>query len=186
MDFSKILILWIGLISSAYGEGLAPGTYRLDSAHSVIQFEINNFAVASVTGFFHSFEGSVEIANPLEQSKVTTKIQTDSIDTDLQARDKHLKSEDFFLVSQFPTMTFKSTNIEGKADPAFQMQGDLTIRGVTKAVTLQCKLKEVSSDGKKFEIEATGTLLRKDFGITYGPLVGNEVRIKLKIQAIKP
>ena len=168
-------------------------TYTIDKAHSEAIFQVRHL-VTRVRGRFSDFEGTIVLdeANP-EQSSVEFTIQATSIDTNEPDRDKHLRSEDFFAVEQFKTITFKSKRIAKRGSDTFDVVGDLAIRGVTKEITLPVthlgKAKDPwGNDKVGFETEIT--INRKDFGLkwnapleTGGFLVGDEVKVSLSIQA---
>ena len=168
-------------------------TYKIDKSHSEAIFQVRHL-VTRVRGRFSDFEGTIVLdeANP-EQSSVEFTIQATSIDTNEPDRDKHLRSDDFFAVEQFKTITFKSRKITKRGGETFDVVGDLTIRGVTKEITLPVthlgKAKDPwGNDKVGFETEIT--INRKDFGLkwnapleTGGFLVGDEVKVSLSIQA---
>jgi polyisoprenoid-binding protein YceI len=168
-------------------------TYKIDKSHSEAIFQVRHL-VTRVRGRFSDFEGTIVLdeANP-EQSSVEFTIQATSIDTNEPDRDKHLRSDDFFAVEQFQTITFKSKRITKRAAETFDVVGDLTIRGVTKEITLPVthlgKAKDPwGNDKVGFETEIT--INRKDYGLkwnapleTGGFLVGDEVKVSLSIQA---
>lgn len=168
-------------------------TYKIDKSHSEAIFQVRHL-VTKVRGRFSDFEGTIQLdeANP-EASSVEFTIQATSIDTNEPDRDKHLRSEDFFAVEQFKTITFKSKRIRKTGAETFEVTGDLTIRGVTKEITLPVthlgKAKDPwGNDKVGFETEIT--VNRKDFGLkwnapleTGGFLVGDDVKVSLSIQA---
>ena len=168
-------------------------TYKIDKSHSEAIFQVRHL-VTRVRGRFSDFEGTIVLdeANP-EQSSVEFTIQATSIDTNEPDRDKHLRSDDFFAVEQFKTITFKSKKITKRGGETFDVVGDLTIRGVTKEITLPVthlgKAKDPwGNDKVGFETEIT--INRKDFGLkwnapleTGGFLVGDEVKVSLSVQA---
>jgi polyisoprenoid-binding protein YceI len=168
-------------------------TYKIDKSHSEAIFQVRHL-VTRVRGRFSDFEGTIVLdeANP-EQSSVEFTIQATSIDTNEPDRDKHLRSDDFFAVEQFKTITFKSKKITKRGGETFDVLGDLTIRGVTKEITLPVthlgKAKDPwGNDKVGFETEIT--INRKDFGLkwnapleTGGFLVGDDVKVSLSIQA---
>ena len=168
-------------------------TYKIDKSHSEAIFQVRHL-VTRVRGRFSDFEGTIVLdeANP-EQSSVEFTIQATSIDTNEPDRDKHLRSDDFFAVEQFKTITFKSRKITKRGGETFDVVGDLTIRGVTKEITLPVthlgKAKDPwGNDKVGFETEIT--INRKDFGLkwnapleTGGFLVGDEVKVSLSVQA---
>jgi polyisoprenoid-binding protein YceI len=169
-------------------------TYKIDKSHSEAIFQVRHL-VTKVRGRFSDFEGTVQFdeASP-ESSSVDFTIQATSIDTNEPDRDKHLRSEDFFAVDQFKTITFKSKRIKKVSAEAFDVTGDLTMRGVAKEVTLPVthlgKAKDPwGNDRLGFETEIT--LNRKDYGLkwnapleTGGFLVGDDVKVSLSIQAV--
>ncbi|MBX7232491.1 MAG: YceI family protein [Bdellovibrionales bacterium] len=167
------------------------GTYQIDSAHSKVGFEISHLVISSVDGSFSNFDGTLKIDKDLAKSSITTTIKTDSIDTRNAKRDEHLKSADFFDATKFPQITFTSKKITGKPE-ALKIEGELTLHGVKKQVTLDGKYTGAVTDAfnqRKVAFEATTTIKRKDFGLNWskmveaGPVVGEEVKITLKIQA---
>ncbi|MBM3821160.1 MAG: YceI family protein [Acidimicrobiia bacterium] len=168
-------------------------TYTIDKSHSEAIFQVRHL-VTKVRGRFSDFEGTIQLdeASP-EASSVAFTIQATSIDTNEPDRDKHLRSEDFFAVEQFKAITFKSKRISKTGAETFDVTGDLTIRGVTKEITLPVthlgKAKDPwGNDKVGFETEVT--INRKDFGLqwnapleTGGFLVGDEVKVSLSVQA---
>lgn len=186
------LAVTLGLGSTAYAKkNLAAGKYKIDAAHSSVGFEIPHLMISSVDGKFTDYEGTFDIHKNFKKSKINVSIEAKSIDTAVKKRDDHLRSADFFEVSKYPKITFKSTSIKGKPGD-FKIKGDLTIKGVTKPVTLEGKYLGTVKDGygnTKIAFEAETEISRKDFGITYnniieaGPVIGDEVDIELKIQA---
>lgn len=168
-------------------------TYKIDKSHSEAVFQVRHL-VTKVRGRFSDFEGTIQLAdgNP-DASSVEFTIQTASVDTNEPDRDKHLRSEDFFAADQFKTITFKSKQIFKRSPEAFDVVGDLTIRGITKEVTLPVTHLGTAKDpwgNDKVGFEAELTLNRKDFDLkwnapleTGGFLVGDEVKVSLSIQA---
>jgi polyisoprenoid-binding protein YceI len=168
-------------------------TYKIDKAHSEAVFQVRHL-FTKVRGRFDDFEGTIDYndASP-EQSKVTFSVNAGSINTNEKDRDTHLRSEDFFAVEQFRTLTFVSKRIVTKGSDVYDVVGDLTIRGVTKEITLPVshlgKIKDPWGN-EKLGFEAEITLNRKDFGLKWnapleagGFLVGDEVKVNLEIQA---
>src|SRR5688572_25815880 len=117
---------------------MATQEWKIDTSHSGIHFTVRHMVVSKVRGVFGEWEGSLKVddANP-EQSAVSVKIQTGSIDTREAKRDAHLKSADFFDAENFPLLTFESTKVEGLAGEEFRVVGNLTVRGITREVTLE-------------------------------------------------
>jgi polyisoprenoid-binding protein YceI len=176
------------LFSSA---SAAPVTYDLDPAHTYVGFQIRHL-VSKVTGQFNQFSGTL-IYDPDKPmaSSVEATIQTASIDTNNEKRDGHLKSADFFDAEKFPTITFvsKGVTVEGQK---LTLNGDLTMHGITKPVTLNGEIGGVIGDvGKrKAGFSVAGTIDRKAFDITWNraldndsTLLGDEVRIQIDVEA---
>lgn len=192
----SVLITMTALMmaTSAFAQKVEPGSYKLDPAHSKIAFEIPHLVIATVEGKFNSSEGVIDLKEKFDASTVQMTVDVASIDTGVKDRDDHLKSPDFFDVSKFPKMTFKSTSLKGS--PAqFQLTGDLSIHGVTKKVTFDGKYLGSVKDAfgqQKVAFTASAKIQRKDFGLKWnnmveaGPVVGDEVTLKLSIQGAKP
>lgn len=172
------------------------GDYRMDVAHSTIGFSIRHNELALVSGRFKDFSGTIKYDDKdVTKSSVEFNAKVTSIDTGVEARDRHLRTADFFEVEKFPDMTFKSTRIERKGK-SFVLHGDLTIKGVTKPVALPFTLTGAIKDGRgntRIGIAAQTKIDRRDFGITWGsPLAGggfnvaHDVMIDLQLQASLP
>ncbi len=174
--------------------GVTPGsaqtTWKADSADSKIQFTVGNLLVTKVTGRFKVFDISlVQVNKDFSNSDVDATIQVNSIDTDNDKRDAHLRSADFFDANRMPTITFKSTSFTSSGEDRFQITGDLTIHGVTKEIVLDTKSigQAIDSSGTTDKVfSAVCVLNRKDFNIGGGFLVGTDVEIQivLKMQKI--
>lgn len=169
------------------------GKYAIDETHSKVGFEIPHLVISSVEGRFTKYDGEIELADKFTDSKVTANIDVTTIDTSNGDRDKHLKSADFFDTAKYPKMTFKSKKITGSAEK-FKVVGDLTIKDVTKEVTLDGKFLGVVKDAygnEKAAFNATTKINRQNFGLKWskmvevGPAVGDEVTISLKVQGTK-
>ena len=191
-----IAVLAVGLAAAVTLPAVAAAaTYAVDQAHSKASFQVRHL-VTKVRGKFADFASTVVMddAKP-EASLVEFTIQATSIDTSVADRDKHLRSDDFFAVEKYPEITFKSTKIERAGDHAYQVTGDLTMRGVIKRITLPVTyLGEVKDPWGhvKAGFETAITLNRKDFGINWnkaldqgGVLVGDEVEVSISIEALK-
>lgn len=169
-------------------------TYGIDKAHSEATFQVRHL-LTRVRGRFSDFEGTIDLdeAAP-EQSSVRFEIRAESIDTNEQARDTHLRSDDFFAVDRFPSITFESTRIVKKGEEQFDVTGPLTIRGVTKEITVPVTFLGKAKDpwgNERLAFEAEYTLNRKDYGLNWnavletgGFLVGDEVKIAVSVQAV--
>jgi polyisoprenoid-binding protein YceI len=172
----------------------APEAWTVDKGHSTATFKVRHFT-ANVVGQFRDFEGAISIdrANPAKSS-VEFTIQTKSIDTGSERRDNHLRSADFFDAEKFPTITFKSSSVTPKAKDVYDVTGDLTMRGVTKRVTLPVNflgfLKHPRGEKAGFEIETT--LNRKDYGINWnraldegGFVLSDDVKVSINLEVDK-
>ncbi len=188
----KMLLTLIALLIAVPGSFAA--TYQLDPAHTQIHFTIPHLMVFKVRGNFNDFTGTVE-ADPAAQtlSGAQATIQMTSIDTRNQKRDDHLRSPDFFEVAKYPEMTFASKSVSGNSND-ITVVGDLTIKGITKEVTLKGAFLGAATDpwgNQRAGFEATGQINRKDFGLTWnkaletgGVVVGEDVEIGLEVEAV--
>lgn len=166
---------------------LTAGVWNIDPAHSEVGFSVRHLGLSKVRGRFNSFTGTVTIDEDQLASSVDTSIDLSSVDTNNEMRDGHLQSADFFNTESAPTMTFASTS----ATPT-SLSGDLTIKGITKPVTLDLSYNGVAVDHyetTRAGFSATGEILRSDFGIDFnaplgidGMLVSDKVSIELEIQ----
>ena len=172
----------------------AAGTYALDPAHSTVGFRIRHMGLAFVEGEFDGFAGEVQFdPADLMATRVSATVQTASVDTDVDARDGHLRTADFFDVETFPTMTFQSTAVQPTGPTTFRLTGDLTLHGVTRPVTLDVTAAGPIADprgGTRAGFHAEGEIDRRDFGITWGqslpggvPAVGHTVTLVLDAEA---
>lgn len=168
--------------------------WNVDVAHTNVGFIVKHMMVSKVRGNFTDFEGTIE-GNPeqLENAKVSFKVNLDSINTNNEDRDNHLRSADFFDVENHPYMTFESTNIKKVDDEEYELTGNLTIRGVTKEVTFDVEYLGVGTNPWGVAVagfEAETKISREEFGLTWnqaleagGVLVSDEVKIKIDLQA---
>jgi polyisoprenoid-binding protein YceI len=170
----------------------APEVWTIDPVHSGVNFTIRHF-VSNVPGQFREFDGRITIdrANP-ERSTVEFTIQAASINTGSEDRDKHLRSEDFFDVAEYPTISFKSTSITPKGKANFDVTGDLTMRGVTRRITIPVTYlgSMKGPRGEKSGFELNMVLNRKDYGIVWnrvldsgGSVLGDEVKVSINLEA---
>lgn len=168
----------------------------IDPMHSEVQFKVKHLVISTVSGFFKSFEGTLETVNDdFEDADISFALNIDSIDTNQTQRDEHLKSPDFFDAAQYPQITFKSTSFKKTGDEEYDLIGDLTIKGVTKSVKLAAEFGGSTDDfygNTKAGFEVTGKVNRKDFGLTYdgvteaGSIVlGEDVKLLINIQFAK-
>jgi hypothetical protein len=194
IKYGMVLVLLTSSVSLANTPKIEGGKYSLDAAHSKVGFDVSHLVIASVEGRFNGVTGEIEMGKRIEDTKITAKVDIKTVNTGNGDRDKHLMGPDFFDAEKFPEMTFVSKSISGKAD-ALKIKGDLTMHGVTKAVTLDGKYSGVANDpfgNTKIAFQAKGKINRKDYGLTWskmveaGPVVGDEVMIELKVEAGKP
>jgi polyisoprenoid-binding protein YceI len=172
----------------------AVGTYALDVSHTNLGFTVRHMAVSKVRGSFPKFEGTLEIAEKPEDSKVSVTIDAVSVDTRDENRDNHLRTNDFFDVENHPTWTFVSTAIKPVNATEWEVEGDLTIRGTTKPVTLDTTLEGVVKDpygNHRVGFSAKTTINREDFGVAFGAVmeagglvVAKKVDIEIEAEAV--
>jgi polyisoprenoid-binding protein YceI len=172
----------------------AVGTYDIDVSHTQLGFAVRHMAVSKVRGRFGKFEGTLEIAEDPTASKLALTIDADSVDTRDENRDNHLRTNDFFDVPNHPTWSFTSTGIESKSPTAWKVTGDLTIRGVTKPVTLDVTLEGVVKDpygNHRVGFSASTTINREDFDVSFGAVmeagglvVAKKVDIEIELEAV--
>jgi polyisoprenoid-binding protein YceI len=169
------------------------GTYTIDPAHTSVEFAVRHMMISTVKGRFGEVVGTLEIPEQGPPQLVAT-IQSGSIDTRSEQRDAHLRSPDFFDVERFPVLHFRSTSVERVSD-GFTVVGDLTIRDVTRPVTLHVTEEGAGVDpwgNEKAGYTATTKFNRSDFGLSWnaaletgGVLVSDEVRVALDVQLVK-
>jgi polyisoprenoid-binding protein YceI len=169
--------------------------WDIDPDHSTIEFRVAHMVVSKTSGRFKDYQGFVEMdANAKTLKSIEATIRAESIDTNHDKRDAHLRNADFLDVERFPTMTYKMKQSRKQGD-VYTILGDLTLRGATKEVTLSGTFNGVTKDpwgNTRAGFSAEGTLNRKDFGLVWdkvldngGLVVGNEVHIHLDIECIK-
>lgn len=175
----------------------ATSTWNIDAAHSVAEFKVRHMMISFVKGKFSGLSGVLKLdETDYTRSSVEVSIPAASVSTVDDKLDAHLKEADFFDVAKFPTLTFKSTNIRSTGDRDFVVDGDLTIRGITKPVTLIVNdVSEPSKDpwgNQRIGLSASAKVDRREFGLVWnaalelgGVLVGEEVTITLDVQFIK-
>lgn len=171
-------------------------TYKIDAAHSEITFKVKHLMITNVTGNFTSFDATLEAANEdFSDAKISFSADVNSISTNNEQRDGHLKSDDFFAAEKFPTLSFVSTSFTKVGGDDYKLAGDLTIKGVTKPVELEVELGGIATDpwGQvKAGFEIKGKISREVFGLTWnavteagGVMVSDEVKLNLAVQMIK-
>jgi polyisoprenoid-binding protein YceI len=180
----RILTLFIALALLLPLNVLAQ-TYNLDLAHTTIQFKVKNLGIFNVTGVFEKFNGTVDIDDTdISKSKVDVSIDTASINTGINMRDKDLRSDNFFDALKFPTMTFVSTKVETGSDN-LKVIGNLTIKGVTKQVVLKVEGPKKLQEAIRRGVSATATVNRQDFGVSSGKTIADEVFVTITAELVK-
>ena len=171
-------------------------TYVIDPAHSEITFKIRHLMISNVTGHFAKFSGKMESSkDDFSDAEIEFEADIDSIDTNNEQRDGHLRTGDFFDAAKYPKLTFKSTSFEKQSSGEYKLNGDLTVHGVTKPVTLNVELGGATNDlygQSKVGFEISGKIHRKDFGLewnapleTGGVVLSDEVKLLLNVQLTK-
>ncbi|GIF24898.1 polyisoprenoid-binding protein YceI [Actinoplanes tereljensis] len=179
-------------------EGLqipAAGTYELDAAHKRVGFVARHLMVSKVRGQFAEAGATITIAEDPLQSSVTASITTASIETGQVDRDNHLRSGDFFESEKYPTIEFRSTGIKSHAGAEFVLDGELTIKGVTKPVELVVEFEGATTSPYGFGVfgfSAHTEIDREDWGLTWnmalesgGVMVGKKIKIEIEGEAIR-
>jgi polyisoprenoid-binding protein YceI len=182
---TTLAVLLLGAESSAFA---ATETYAFDKAHTLVGFRIRH-VVTKVEGRFKTFDGTISVDrdNPAA-SKVELTIQAASIDTSVDARDKDLRSPNFFDVDKYPTITFKSTRVESKGNDLYNVTGEFSMHGVTKTIQVPVKYLGAGKMGKteKAGFEISMPISRKDYGVgASSPVVGDDVEINIQVEANK-
>jgi polyisoprenoid-binding protein YceI len=175
---------------------ISPGTYTIDKAHSTVGFRVRHLGISNVAGSFSDFDATVTLdPADLTTFAATATVNVASIDTRNERRDNHLRSEDFFAADQYPQLRFVSTGVRNVSGNRFQIEGDLTMRGVTRPVVLDAEMIGAATgpDGsQRVGVEARTTVDRHDYGLNWsrlteagGVVVARDVEIILDIQAIR-
>ena len=174
--------------------GYEAATWNIDPVHSEVGFSVRHMMVSKVRGRFTKFAGQLVTADDPTQSSVTAEIDLGSIDTGQEQRDAHIRSADFFEVETYPTMTYRSTGVRVE-DGAYILDGDLTLKGVTKSVPLRLELNGFGPDaygGVRAGFTAIGEINRRDFNVNFnaplangGVVVADKVTLQLEIEAVK-
>jgi polyisoprenoid-binding protein YceI len=173
--------------------GFVAGTWDIDASHSDVSFTVRHMMVSKVRGRFGAFSGEIVTSEDLSSSSVTATIDASTIDTNNEQRDGHIRSADFFDVENHPQWTFRSTGLRADGDD-FALDGELTIKGVTRPVTLALEINGFGPDawgGTRAGFSASTTIDRNDFGVDIkmpldggGVVVSDKVQISLEIEAV--
>lgn len=171
-------------------------TWKIDPAHSEIEFKVKHLMITNVTGHFGEYDATVTSSkDDFSDAAITFEADVNSVSTKNSQRDEHLKGADFFDAANHPKLSFKSTEVKKKDAETFVLKGDLTIRGVARPVELNVEYAGITVDPygqTKAGFELTGKINRKDFGLTWsatteagGLVVSDDVRLVLAVQLIK-
>ena len=173
----------------------ATGVYEIDKSHSMVEFVSRHLMVTKVRGRFSEFSGAITVGETPEESSVEVTIDAASIDSRDEKRDAHLRSPDFLDVDNHPTIDFRSTDVDVVDDERLRVTGDLTIRGVTRAVTLDATFDGEFADpwgNERVGFSATAEVDREEWGLTWnvaletgGVLVARKARLELTVSAVR-
>ncbi|NGP75056.1 YceI family protein [Balneolaceae bacterium YR4-1] len=170
--------------------------WKIDPMHSEVQFKVKHLVISTVTGSFGSYDGKIEAeGEDFKNAKATFTADIDSISTNNKDRDKHLKSDDFFNAEAFQQLRFESTNFDKIGDGKYKVNGELTIRDVTKEIELDVVHGGTVGDQygqTKAGFEIEGIINRKEFGLTWSAVteagnvvVGDEIKLQLNVQFVR-
>src|ERR1700759_4800268 len=170
--------------------------WSIDPMHSEVQFKVKHLVISTVSGFFKSFEGTVETdGEDFETAEISFSLDIDSIDTNKTQRDEHLKGAEFFDAATYPKITFKSTSLTKTGDDEYELKGNLTIKDQTKLVSLNVEYGGSTADfygNTKVGFEITGKINRKEFGLTWdgvteagSVVVGEDIKLTINAQLTK-
>ena len=172
----------------------SPGTYAIDKAHTEIGFVARHLIGTKVRGRFTDFDGTIVIADPVDNSSVEAEVVTTSINTGVDMRDDHLRTNDFLDAPSNPKITLKSTGLTKVSDSEWKLAADLTVRGVTKPVVFDLEFHGagpgMAPGSKVIGLSASTEIDRRDFGVSFNGVleggnivVGNKVKIELEVEA---
>jgi polyisoprenoid-binding protein YceI len=183
------------MISTETQTLIPSGTWNVDPGHSTVGFSVKHLGIATVRGQFEQFEGTLEIGEDLSAARAYGTIQTASVNTNEAARDEHLRSTDFFGAEANPELRFESKAIRPLDEDTFEIEGDLSMNGVTNPVTLTAVVEGTETDpwgNDRVGLEVTGRINRGDWNMTFNQalgsgnlLVGEKVTLSLDISAVK-
>jgi polyisoprenoid-binding protein YceI len=181
-------------ITAEHVAGYQAGTWKLDPTHSDIAFSVRHLAISKVKGKFETFDVTVTAPENPSEATIEATIDVASVNTNQAQRDEHLRTSDFFAIAEHPQMVFKSTSFAPEPDGTFVVVGDLTLRGVTKSVSLKGDFGGITTDGygqTKAGVEATTKINRHDYGVSWnaaleagGVTLGDDVTINFDLQFV--
>jgi polyisoprenoid-binding protein YceI len=191
----KLLSLLIVLLIAALPV-VAQTTWKIDPVHSKVLFTVSHMVVSEVTGRFNEFDATlVQTNDDFSESKLSATIKTNSIDTDNEKRDEHLKSADFFDAEKYPEITFESKSFVKTGENKYTITGNLTMHGITKEVVLDATMNGIVKSPWGNEVagfKAETTVNRYDFGLKWnkaleagGVIVGENVKVTLQVELVK-
>jgi polyisoprenoid-binding protein YceI len=181
--------------STATASPVLTGTWTVDPSHTNVGFSVKHLGIATVRGHFEEFEGTLEIGDHLSSARAYGTVQAVTVNTHQPDRDEHLRSADFFGVEANPELRFESKAIRPQDEENFEIDGDLTMNGVTNPITLKAEIQGTETDpwgNERVALEVTGELSRRDWGMTFNQalgsgnvLVSDRVKLSLDISAVK-
>jgi polyisoprenoid-binding protein YceI len=182
------------LVRDVDGAAAPPaGTYAIDHSHTTLEFVARHLMITKVRGRFNDYDGSVVIGEGPEDSSIEVSVDLSSVDTNDPKRDEHLRSADFFEIDKHPKMTFKSTKFEPAGD-GWKVTGDLTIRNVSRPLTLDVEFEGASTtpwNTSAYGFSASGEIDRENWGVSWnaaletgGVVVGKKVKIELNVELV--
>lgn len=171
-------------------------TYKIDTSHSEVAFKVKHMMITNVTGNFSKFDGEMmSDKDDFSDAKINFEADVNSISTNNEQRDAHLKGDDFFAADKYPVIDFKSTEFKKTGDEDYKLSGDITVRGVTKPITLDVEYGGTVVDPygqTKAGFSVKGKLSRKDFGLNWsavteagGVVVSDDVKLQMEVQFVK-
>jgi polyisoprenoid-binding protein YceI len=189
----KKLIILSSMIAATMFATAQNTSWSVDNSHSNVKFTVTHLVVSEVDGSFRTYNGSIESTKAdFDGATINFTVDVNSVNTDNEMRDKHLKADDFFNAEKYPQMTFKSTSFKKTGDKKYILEGDLTIRDVTKRVKFEVSYGGTMKDpygNTKAGFKATSKISRKEFKLTWnamteagGAVVGDEVEVKLNLE----
>jgi len=192
-DFTSTGVIMTAPTTATSIPGYVAGTWNIDPVHSEVGFSVRHMMVSKVRGRFTTFSGQLVTGEDPVSSSVTAEIDLASINTGQEQRDAHIRSADFFEVEKYPTMTYRSTGVRNEGGE-FIVDGELTLKGVTRNVPLTLELNGFGPDpygGTRAGFTATAEINRRDFGVNFnaaletgGAVVADKVTIHLEIEAV--
>jgi polyisoprenoid-binding protein YceI len=175
---------------------MASTTWNLDAAHSEVSFRVRHLVISTVSGKFNKFSSVTNTGDDdFSTADISFEVETASIDTGIAQRDEHLRSADFFNSEKFPKLTFKSTGVRKVKEGLYHIDGDITIRDITKPFTLEAEFGGIAVDPygqTKAGFDVTGKISRQEFDLTWnalteagGAVVSDEVKFQANVQYVK-